>query len=120
MHLGRLELAVRLRELAVGLLELRRPLAHALLEAGVQLDQRLVGLRVLQCDGRLLGKCAEELGVAGGVEEPRALGAGCEQTHQVAAQQHRHGDLCPEPRKRRARRLLGGWIGVAFGRIEGG
>ena len=115
--LGALELAVGLAQLAVRLLELRRALAHAVLQTGVQQGQRLVRARVLERGRRLLGEGAQELGVAGRVEEPRALGARGEDAHQLAAQAKRQGDLRAERGERRAHRLVRRRVGVDLGGV---
>ncbi len=113
LRLGRLELAV-------GVLELRRPLADALLEARVQRDQRLVRRRVLERDRRLVRERAQERRVAGGVEEPRALRPDRQRTDELPAVLQRHGDVRAEDAQRRAHCVARGRVPVCFGRVEGG
>src|SRR5437667_2319737 len=118
--LGALQLAVGLGQLAVRLLELRRALVHAVLQAGVRQGQRLVRACVLERDRRLLGEGAQELGVPGRVEEPRPLGARGEDAHQLAAQAKGQGDLRAERGERRAYRLVRRRVGVELGRVVDG
>ena len=94
-------------------LELRGALRHALLEPRVERHQLLVRGGVLQRDGRLVREGTQEVGIAGRVEESRALRPRGQHADQVAPPPERHHHLGLESAERITYPLGGRRVGVA-------